>query len=142
VNWFRHPDDPDRAYPYDSVDQNPMSGLNVTMSTGQDKNGIPTLISTLEISNSGYGHRAYFVCEANNGIATARVNILVRVKDKLAALWPFLGIVGEVIILCTVIFIYEKRRSKDEFAEPVNENAAAGKSPNTSPKGQDVRQRK
>ena len=33
-------------------------------------------------------------------------------SDKLAALWPFLGIVAEVIILCTIIFIYEKRRGK------------------------------
>ena len=32
--------------------------------------------------------------------------------DKLAALWPFLGICAEVLILCTIIFIYEKRRNK------------------------------
>lgn len=38
--------------------------------------------------------------------------VTVRVKDKLAALWPFLGIVGEVIVLCFIIFIYEKRRNK------------------------------
>lgn len=38
--------------------------------------------------------------------------IVVRVKDKLAALWPFLGIVAEVLVLCFIIFIYEKRRNK------------------------------
>lgn len=42
---------------------------------------------------------------------------VVRVKDKLAALWPFLGICAEVIILCTIILIYEKKRNKSELEE-------------------------
>lgn len=37
--------------------------------------------------------------------------------DKMAALWPFLGICAEVIILCLIIFIYEKKRNKAEFEE-------------------------
>ncbi|XP_025193126.1 neuroplastin isoform X2 [Melanaphis sacchari] len=41
----------------------------------------------------------------------------VRIKDKMAALWPFLGICAEVILLCLVIFIYEKKRNKAEFEE-------------------------
>lgn len=41
----------------------------------------------------------------------------VRVKDKLAALWPFLGICAEVFILCTIILVYEKRRNKPELEE-------------------------
>jgi hypothetical protein len=36
------------------------------------------------------------------------------VKDKFAALWPFLGICAEVFILCAIILIYEKRRNKTE----------------------------
>jgi len=35
----------------------------------------------------------------------------------MAALWPFLGICLEVIILCTVILIYEKKRNKTEMDE-------------------------
>lgn len=42
---------------------------------------------------------------------------LLRVKDKLAALWPFLGICAEVFILCTIILIYEKRRNKTDLDE-------------------------
>ena len=34
------------------------------------------------------------------------------ISDKLAALWPFLGIVAEVIVLCAIILIYEKKKSK------------------------------
>lgn len=37
--------------------------------------------------------------------------------DKMAALWPFLGICAEVVILCLIIFIYEKKRNKAEFEE-------------------------
>lgn len=37
--------------------------------------------------------------------------------DKYAALWPFLGICAEVIILCAVIIIYEKKRNKTELEE-------------------------
>lgn len=37
----------------------------------------------------------------------------VRVKDKFAALWPFIGICAEVFVLCAIILIYEKRRNKD-----------------------------
>jgi len=43
--------------------------------------------------------------------------------DKLAALWPFLGICAEVVILCTIIFIYEKRRNKRLEEEAQREEA-------------------
>ncbi|KAF5307146.1 hypothetical protein FQR65_LT00662 [Abscondita terminalis] len=42
---------------------------------------------------------------------------VVRVKDKYAALWPFLGICAEVVVLCAVILIYEKKRNKTELDE-------------------------
>lgn len=41
----------------------------------------------------------------------------VRVKGKLAALWPFLGICAEVFILCAIILVYEKRRNKEGLDE-------------------------
>jgi len=42
---------------------------------------------------------------------------MVRIKDKYAALWPFLGICAEVFILCAIILIYEKKRNKTELEE-------------------------
>lgn len=42
---------------------------------------------------------------------------LFFLSDKLAALWPFLGICAEVIILCAIILIYEKKRNKAEMEE-------------------------
>lgn len=41
----------------------------------------------------------------------------VMCVGKLAALWPFLGICAEVLILCIIILIYEKRRNKCELEE-------------------------
>ncbi|XP_057333016.1 neuroplastin isoform X2 [Microplitis mediator] len=41
----------------------------------------------------------------------------LRIKDKLAALWPFLGICAEVVVLCAIILIYEKKRNKSELEE-------------------------
>jgi len=37
--------------------------------------------------------------------------------DKFAALWPFLGVCAEVIILCIVIFFYERKQAKQSEKE-------------------------
>ncbi|XP_024225305.1 basigin [Bombus impatiens] len=70
----------------------------------------------------------------------AEAQTFLRVKDKLAALWPFLGICAEVIVLCAIILIYEKKRNKAELEE-----SDTDQSPDTKPtpnKDSDVRQRK
>lgn len=64
--------------------------------------------------------RGYFTCIGYNeamGDDKARSEGFVRVKDKLAALWPFLGICAEVFVLCAIILIYEKRRNKTDLDE-------------------------
>jgi hypothetical protein len=77
-------------------------------------------LSVLTIISVKYSDRAFYICRVDNGVASSDLTILVRVKDKLAALWPFLAIVGEVLILCVVIFIYEKRRPKSgDFEDEV-----------------------
>ncbi|ROT72398.1 basigin [Penaeus vannamei] len=66
----------------------------------------------------------------------------VRVKDIYAALWPFLAIVAEVIILCVIIFIYEKRRIKANFDDSDSDPAPDQKSVADHNKDAEVRQRK
>lgn len=61
-------------------------------------------------------HRAYYVCMADNGVTErSRRIILIRVKDKLIALWPFLGIIAELFILFTIIHIWETQRAYKEL---------------------------
>lgn len=58
-----------------------------------------------------------YVCNGTNSEGTSQAIIVLRVRNRFAALWPFLGIVAEVLVLVTVIFIYEKRRKPDEVLD-------------------------
>ena len=53
----------------------------------------------------------------------------VRVRDKYAALWPFIGIVSEVVVICLIIFVCERRRAsqaKDSLDEDEDELTSKG----------------
>jgi neuroplastin len=69
----------------------------------------------LTIETAQQSDRGYFSCIGNSTHMGEEVTSegFVRVKDKLAALWPFIGICAEVFVLCAIILIYEKRRNKD-----------------------------
>ncbi|UYV63597.1 NPTN [Cordylochernes scorpioides] len=92
-------------------------------------NKIPDAVLT--IKDLDFPDRAVYACEANNGGATnsTREAVLVRVKattwvvtDKLAALWPFLGICAEVAVLCTIIFVYERKKGKPDMDDTDTEH--------------------
>ncbi|XP_046549907.1 basigin-like [Haliotis rubra] len=94
--------------------------------TVDDKNNIED--GMLQIAQVDFDDKGKYMCLAYSPYFNQSANgtIVVRVKDKLAALWPFLGIVAEVIVLCIIIFIYEKKRGKSE--DEVND-ADAGNQP-------------
>lgn len=75
--------------------------------------------SKLVINPSKMSDRGTYTCTGTNefmtGMPPATSETFLRVKDKLAALWPFLGICAEVFLLCAIILIYEKRRNKTDL---------------------------
>jgi len=75
----------------------------------------------LNIAKMEYEDAGTYNCTATypgNVSEISSKTIIVRVKDPMGWLWPFLGIVAEVVALCVIIFIYEKRRNKQ--AEQAN----------------------
>jgi len=107
-------------------------------------------VSRLTITPAYTEDRQYYVCQAvlagesAEDCTTAEnkncdeEEVLLRVKDPLAALYPFVGIVAEVIVLCIVIFFCERSKSDDkEDYEGVTGNGNPATSSNSN-----LRQRK
>jgi len=106
---------------------------------GETEEGIP--YSRLAITSAELEDRQVYVCRATLQGVTVKnctaskecdqLQVLIRVKDPLAALWPFVGIVIEVIVLCIIIFFCEKRKTpeeKEEYEEGSNSNNIASNS--------------
>ncbi|XP_048354281.1 basigin [Sphaerodactylus townsendi] len=82
-----------------------------------------------------------YVCNGTNEMGHGSATVELRVRSRLAALWPFLGIVAEVLVLITIIFIYEKRRKPDEVPDDDDGGSAPLKSNASNHKDKNVRQR-
>lgn len=109
-----------------------------------DERGIKGAV--LSVDNIEMNDRGNIICRVSYNWSDpvpenlSEAETFLRVKDKLAALWPFLGICAEVVVLCAIILVYEKKRNKAELEE-----SDTDQSPDTKPtpnKESDVRQRK
>ena len=127
VRWQLQPEDESDAP--EEVTTDP--AFNVYQNASSSSGGVAAALLT--IGSMTYPDRAFYICRVDNGVAAFDVRVLIRVKDKLAALWPFLAIVGEVLVLCTVIFVYEKRRTKatdlDDDPPPVTRSVSSASVP-------------
>ncbi|XP_055588574.1 uncharacterized protein LOC129740941 isoform X2 [Uranotaenia lowii] len=100
---------------------------NHTLSSGtdhinleKDDKGVENAI--LIISSVTMADYTDYTCRAENSATSftgkpAEVTITVRIRGKYAALYVFLGIIAEVVVLCLIILICEKRRNKTEIEE-------------------------
>ncbi|VDO03503.1 unnamed protein product [Rodentolepis nana] len=89
---------------------------------------------TLKFESISIAQNGLFACNVSNVIGSDSTFLLVGVKDRWAALWPFVAIVVEVTLLVTGILLYERHqiRKKPTTSEP----AAATET--TSPNGNAV----
>lgn len=140
---------PDAQALFDKKDKDapvvPMSERSKIL-LGED-DGVP--FSVLTITDTALADRQTYICVATlrDPEATLRESIdvvecvnskhcdmaetILRVKDPLAAVWPFCGIVVEVVLLCLVIFFCEKRKGpaekEDDYEGSNGNNVAAGR---------------
>lgn len=68
-----------------------------------------SLLTIIPASRADY---MVYMCVSANSVGSSNSTTLVRVKGKLTALWPFIGIVIEVIILIVIIVVFEKKKAK------------------------------
>lgn len=99
----------------DDKEIDPLDGSRVVMTPLDGYKNARIYIESVTFDDAGD-----YTCTAQHSNDSASQSLVVRVKDKLAALWPFLGIVCEVVVLCAIIFIYEKRRNKQAENEANN----------------------
>lgn len=58
-----------------------------------------------------------YECNATNAIGNTAETTILRVRSHLAPLWPFLGVLAEIIILVVIIVVYEKRKRPDDIMD-------------------------
>ncbi|GLV39748.1 Basigin [Carabus blaptoides fortunei] len=106
------------------------------------ENNVPNAV--LIVEDAVLSDRLKYTCIATSIYTnlSREATTQVRVKDKLAALWPFLGICAEVFVLCAIILVYEKKRNKTELEESDTDQSPDQKNTPDHGKDSDVRHRK
>lgn len=91
----------------------------------------------LTIENLNFTDYRVYTCIATNEHGNHTGTTLVRVKSKLAWLWPIVGMVIQFALLAIIIFFYEQHKKKamaveKRRVEEFNKNLAAASQPKQS----------
>jgi len=81
--------------------------------------------SQLLFSDVNYAQGGKYICVATQDDVVRTKAFVWRVKDPMAALWPFLGLVVEVMVVVAAILYYEKKSAKGSEEEETNDEEAA-----------------
>ncbi|CAH8464095.1 unnamed protein product [Heterobilharzia americana] len=92
------------------------NGSNYVLETSEGGTVNDTL-RFLELKNSDNG---LYACNVSTELGSDFALMIVNVKDRWAALWPFIGIVIEVTILVVAILLYERHQM---HSKPTNISA-------------------
>jgi hypothetical protein len=100
--------------------------------------------SNLTIHNLTHEDKASYMCSVSLEDQMFRTNssMILRVKDKLAPLWPFIGVCVEILVLVIIIVVYEKRKSKQNLEDEAKEKADFQSNANDHKGEENVRFRK
>ncbi|XP_032831578.2 basigin-like isoform X1 [Petromyzon marinus] len=94
-----------------------VNGVLNLVQNGTDRREVYThgnyTILTITTVESGKDEGNY-TCRASNSVGSDEAVMAVRIHSRMASVWIFLGLVVEVIVLISIIFIYEKRTTKKE----------------------------
>ncbi|CAN0325636.1 unnamed protein product [Lampetra planeri] len=85
-----------------------------------------------------------YLCVASNDAGSSNDTVTFKVHDLRDAVWPFLGIAAEVVVLIVIIFACEKMGRKKATATPVEDDgtmALKGAAENSHAGTEAVRQR-
>lgn len=97
-----------------------------TVSSNAEVNNLPNQFkSQLLFSDVSYAQGGKYICVATQNDVVRTKAFVWRVKDPMAALWPFLGLVVEVMVVVAAILYYEKKSTKGSEEEETNDEEAA-----------------
>jgi len=103
------------ACPMTSDEVDPQANCKIVYSNNEINALEPSFKSRSQLyfPNVTYSQRGKYICVASQPLSesstTERTKVFIwRVKDPIAALWPFLALVSEVMIVVCIILYYEK----------------------------------